>query len=303
MPALPQIEPDELITKYQLHPNIIDIIVEGEFDSDFLKNHLASLDSGHCTNVLSIDAVNITDDIVRSFKLKSKSNKNNVIAFALLLAKQIQGNSANAICIVDADCDRITNKIRSENYLHYTDFTCMEMYFFNTATLKKFLTFTCNLSDVDRELFISLAERILPVLFAARALNEELSLNVASPSYTSGLSSKSKIESFDSTKYQTVFFSNITSSEKKIKARTRFDEIFSKLPSDLRHKAHGHDFISLLFDFLWNKSSVKLHNKSEDVIKFGGRILGTAVDSKALFSTSLFSLLNSRISNTRGPIA
>jgi hypothetical protein len=292
MPILPQIEPSELITKYQLHPEIMDIFVEGEFDRDFLTQHFESIDKSVDVTILPIDCVNISGQ-------STNSNKEAVISLATLIDKELNNSTLNSVFIVDADCERVNGAPRSSRHLHYTDFTCMEMYFLNSSTLRKFFRLTCNLDPNEEIIFSNVAEKILPCLFTARAVNESETLGISIPNFNAGLKTKGDFNSFDAQKYLISFLSLIGNSQKKTDATKSFQSITQKLPNDLRHKSHGHDFISLLFEYLWKRGSLKLASKGEDIFRFGGRILGTAISTKELSGTSLFQHLHSNHSKIR----
>lgn len=288
MSKLPKIQPSELITKYELHPEIMDIFVEGDFDKDFICNYVNSNGKIIDATILPIDFIKITSD-------SGNSNKEAVITLATLVARELESSDINSVFIVDADFDRLKNEVRSCKYLIYTDFTCMEMYFYNTVTLRKFLTLTCNLGEKDREDFVHIAEIILPCLFTARIVNDILSLNVAIPGFSSGLKSKADLSTFNQEKYLLSFLSLVESSNIRCKAKQEFVQRNSTLPSDLRHKAHGHDFVFLLFEFLWVRKSLRLVNKGDDVIRFGGRILGTALNISELEECELFKRLATKL--------
>lgn len=288
MSSLPQIEPSELITKYELHPELMDIFVEGEFDRDFLSHYFESIGKNIDVTVLPIDFIKIRSN-------SGNSNKEAVIALASLIELELKGININSIFIVDADCDRLNQRVRSSKYLHYTDFTCMEMYFYNSSTLKKFLTLTCNLGEPDREEFVRLAELILPCLFTVRTVNESLSLNISTPNFSTGLQSKGDLSTFSQRKYLANFLSLVSPVKDRKRVETEIQQVKGVLPDDLRHKAHGHDFILLLFEFLWKQRSLKLYNKGEDIVRFGGRILGTALNIAELAESSLFKRLDTKL--------
>lgn len=288
MSSPPKIELSELITKYELHPELMDIFVEGEFDRDFLYYYFESNDKNIDVTILPIDFIQIESE-------SGNSNKEAIISLATLIERELKGAVINSVFIVDADCDRLINRIRSSKYLYYTDFTCMEMYFYNASTLRKFLTFTCNLRKKDQEDFVRLAEAILPSLFAARTVNDIFSLNVSTPGFSAGLQSKGDFNTFSQEKYLTNLLSLVSPINIRNQVELKFKNVYGSLPSDLRHKAHGHDFIFLLFEFLWKHRSLKLINKGEDIVRFGGRILGTALNLAELSESVLFRRLETKL--------
>ncbi len=288
MGGIPRWAVDELFTKYELHPSLFDIYVEGEFDQDFLDQFMATLAQEASISVLSIDAIEIPSEKLTEFGLTLGSNKSRVIALAMLLEEKFGKRPSNITCLIDADMDRVLDSITSLHYVDYTDFTCMEMYALNIATLKRFITFTCNLKDVHVDKVFQLATLVLPCQFLARAVSLSLGLGTPVPHFTSGLKSKKDLHSFDEAKYLKVFVDNAKCPERKTELSDQLLSLRAILPKDLRHKANGHDFISLLFEYLWRNDALKLKSKDGDVVSFGGRILATALQFENLSNENLF---------------
>lgn len=296
MKGIPRQELDELITKYILHPSIFDIFVEGDFDRDFLNQYIERRSNLPSVSVFSINTVDIPDEKLAELNLGLGSNKNRVVALATLIEERLQNNmSSNVLCIVDADFDRILNQIMNKKHLMYTDFTCMEMYFCNSSTLKKFLTFTCRLKESLYDDFIKIASIILPIQFATRIANENLKLNTSIPKYSRGLKIKGDFHNFDRTKYWDAFISDGNLNLRRANILVELEARSNSLPKDLRHKAHGHDFVELLFEYSWKNGGIKLHNKDEEVLKFGGRLLATAQAVDSLAPEILFSRIDKSV--------
>eukprot|EP01034_Spumella_vulgaris_P000210 gene210-287_t len=100
------------------------------------------------------------------------------------------------------------------------------MYFYNTATLRRFFTLTC-------------------------------------------LTEKRKVASFDPKKYVGAFISDGGLRHERAVIEKAVNQLCSEIPKDARHGANGHDFIELLFNFLWEKDSLQLHDKRADVTSYG----------------------------------
>lgn len=288
MSAIPRRELEELIVKYEFHPSIFDTYVEGEFDYAFLTQFIETIPQKTSISVIQIDSIDIPSSYLDSFGLQRGSNKNRVLALARILEARFGvARASNVSCIVDADNDRILNTLKAVHYALYTDFTCMEMYTYDPKTLRKFFEFTCHLKRELVDEFIDLANRVLPAQFAARCANEEMELGVAAPHFTSGLSKKRDFSSFDETKYFKVF-SSLLNRDVRQKALELICDCQKLFDKDLRHRANGHDFITLLFEFIWDKDALKLHNKEKDVIRFGGRLFATALEFQQLGNHPLF---------------
>lgn len=293
MANIPKIEAHELLFKYQNHPELIDIFVEGEFDRDFICLFLDESNNSALTTIHPINGIDIPNDVVTALNLNHGSNKFRVIAMANLLDNEFAQRPTNVTCIVDADNDRIRNTTHSFHHLKYTDYSCMEMYLFNKATLKKFLTFSCKLNAIHVDQFILNAELILTAQFALRAVNDELLLNTKIPHFGCALNKKKDIHSFDVTKFLNSYIQIGQLTKKKAEITQSFDDFMTKLANEnILNKANGHDFLEFLFYYIWENDGIRLHNKNDDVIKFGGRLLTTALDIKSLFAHPLFSLIN-----------
>lgn len=301
MTDIPRQELEELVSKYTLHPSIFDMFVEGDFDRDFLNQYIECRSASSNVSVFSINTIDIPDRKLTELKLGLGSNKNRVVALATLIEERLNNMPSNVFCIVDADFDRILNKTMNKKHLMYTDFTCMEMYFCNSPTLKKFLTFTCKLKESLYDEFIKIASIILPIQFATRIANENLKVNTPIPGYSRGLKIKGNFNSFDRTKYLDAFISDGNLKPKKAAIFIEQETVSNLLPKDLRHKANGHDFVELLFDYIWKNGGVKLHNKDEEVLKFGGRLLATAQSINNLSPESLFLRIDKSLLSTNVP--
>ncbi len=288
---IPQQSVDEIITKYELHPEIADIYVEGEFDRDFLYQYLDAHGRRGEISVYHIDAIAVSSQMVADAGLGYGSNKARVLALAQFLERKLGATSRRIICIADADLDRIFGRLQTGCYSAFTDYTCMEMYFLNSGALQRFLTFTCNLDEAAVSEFSSLATNILPVQFCMRAAVEALGLGVPIPDFTAGFTTKRVLTSFTVERYVSEFLRRNDLSGRGEEIRTLIQDLQSRLDRDIRHKSHGHDFIELLFEYSWLKGGVKLHSKDTEVKKFGGRLVAAGTDFRALDREPLFSRL------------
>ena len=167
----------------------------------------------------------------------------------------------------------------------------MEMYSLNDTSLRKFLRFTYNLKEGTASEFLAIALTILPVQFSLRAAIEALNLNVSIPPFSNGLLVKRDLAKFSGDRYIDGFLRTNSLSGRAEEIKTLLIDVNSKLDTAIRHKAHGHDFVELLFEFSWLRGGIKLHSKDADVLKFGARILTSGVDFVALAKEPLFASL------------
>jgi hypothetical protein len=290
MANLPRQEIQELLTKYELHPELIDVYVEGDFDKDLIDGFLDATNLRVMVSVHAIDGIEVPDHLVAGLGLTAGSNKHRLIALASALA-QLPAAVRGVSCVIDADLDRVCESLATQERLRYTDYTCMEMYGLNTDVVRRFVTFVCNLSDKHANDFMALAAAILPVQFAARAAVALLDLGASVPDASAGFRRKRDYTSFDTDIYFEQFIQAGRLAGRRDETRVLFDDIRGRLAEDLRHKAHGHDFIALLFSFSWAHDALKLHSKTEDVLRFGARLLCSGVDFASLASESLFAAI------------
>lgn len=288
MSRIPGVEIDELYAKYELHPSLIDIYVEGEFDRDWLNHFLELRGLSRDISIFTIDGVEVPNEFIAANALKLGSNKHRLIALAKLLSARLRSISTNVSCLIDADLDRLFDNLIEERHLIYTDFTCLEMYCLNDATMRKFLTLACNLKNENVEEFLQIVTQIVPSQFCVRGVNEKLELAAITPALEKGLIDKRRLGTFDSAKYVRAFIEVNKMHPKAEEIKASFDELFAKLPDDVRHKCQGHDFVESLFEYVARAGSMKLQNKGTDVTLFGGRLLASVLDSAHVFSEPLF---------------
>jgi hypothetical protein len=290
---LPRRELDELFTRYEMHPFLFDLFVEGEFDRDFVVDYLENKGQAAAVSVLPIDDVELPSDILTRLGLTAGSNKSRLMALAILLDQRLGDKITNVTCLVDADTDRFLSKLRDSRRLVYTDFTCLEMYLLTHQTLRKFLSFVCKLHATKVDDFLKLAYSVLPAQFAVRVVNESLDLNIAPPLFTSGLRKKSDIHSFERKLYLDAFVQKGRLSKRRSEIEEFFEAVLDALPGEIRHTSQGHDFLQLLFDFAWKNDGIKLHSKDEDVLKFGGRLVAAGIARAQIANERLWARIDS----------
>ena len=287
MTTVPRRELDELYAKYDLHSNLFDIYVEGDFDFDVINMFLSE---ALITNVsvFHIDDIEVGSGVVVQSGFSVGSNKHRVLTLARLLDSRYGKRPTNITCLVDADCDRVLNNDHGLHHVAITDYTCLESYFLARPTLTRFLTFACQLTDQSPEEFTSLAKIILPTQFALRAAAEARNLGHAILGFESGLLKKRDYFSFNAEKYLESYLSRYALQGRRTEIVDLFTGILASLPQDIRHAIQGHDFVSLLFEYLWFKNALKLHDKTESAQKFGGRLVALACRSTDLAVEPLF---------------
>ena len=296
--TVPRRELTELYAKYDLHPGLFDIYVEGDFDYDFLNLFLTNSDITNAS-VFSIDDIELPSDLVRGIGLDEGSNKHRVLTLAHLLDQRYAARNTNQTCLSDPDRDRALGTLRNYHHATYTDYTCLEAYLLCSSTIERFLTFACQLPAATVAEFLGIANTVLPVQFVLRAAVEVLGINRPILGFESGLVNKRNLNSFNGDKYLNSFLAHYALQRSRDAIIEKMQEIQLGLPNDLRHCVQGHDFVSLLFEFVWAKGSLKLQDKEESAVKFGGRLLAMSYIHAQLSAEPLFArIVSSASGNT-----
>lgn len=284
---------ETLVTRYKLHPDTLDIYVEGKFDKDFLDFVIHESGHAHRIKVYEIGTVEVPAQLIDEVNKKQlwphplwhESCKHRLIAFAHELCSLAA--PSNVSCLVDADCDRLLEKQRKSAHLFYTKFTCMETYALDSTHLQKFFLLQCGLKAEKLQEFINIAEQILPTLFVLRAVNEKLALAAKMPDYTKAKEGKSW-STFSENRLIDNFIQLNQRHTDKDKIYSTYNELKGKLGEDIRDKSHGHDFIELLYDFVMDAGCLTFSKKQAQVENHGNRILLSAIPSNAIFSQEPF---------------
>ena len=289
MSNFPRREISEVIEIANREPSIQSIFVEGKLDKDFFEKYIEAKGLSHITNIYCIDTIEIPDSILTEKKLNFGSNKSRTIALANEVSEKCGSFATNALCIVDADCDRELGKLHDLPALCYTDFTCLEMYGLDEAILSSLFKFSLGVDQANVLEFRKLMEDILPTLFSLRCCNDELSLNSSIPEISSGFERKkgNKFPSFSSEKFLSVFIQNNKLNLIKQEITEKFTNRLKNLCIDIRDKSHGHDAIKLLFIYL-NRIGI-LHLNSEEIEKIGNRIILGSINLNELDVHKMFS--------------
>lgn len=286
MPGVPKIELHEIFYKYQRHPDLLDLYVEGEFDRDVMEQFFREHRISANVTVFTADRVMMPNEVLVEMKLRLESNKHRLVGLAMLLERELANLPSNVTCIVDADQDRVLGAVQSIRHLAYTAHTCAETHCLGTETLHKFLVLSCNMNPGAVDEFLAIANAVLPTLFCLRALNEKLSLAARMPTLARALKTKNRLISFNCDAYINSFVELNKLYPEKAKIKAEFESLFQGLPADLRDKAHGHDFVELLFEYAAVAAKFQLHSK-EHVHDFGGRLLMAAANHAELAADPL----------------
>jgi hypothetical protein len=235
-----------LKAKYKLEPSLKDVYVEGT-DTGFYKWFFDAKGIKD-VKVYPIDIVEIHKDIIRKYGLRWCSSQSKVIALSKELS-QFFGDDIKVKCVVDADFDRYLGKIESNSILEYTDYTSLEMYFFNEKVLKK-IEIAVNGLPMESQVILNNIANVLERVFLIRLTNEKLQWGMSfleDKSFNSYFDWNCEKIVFDETR----FIKNYLIKNGKYGRVIEFKKVMSKfekeMHDDVRNNIRGHDFSWALF--------------------------------------------------------
>src|SRR5208283_113445 len=252
---------EELVARYDLHPDRRDVFVEGEQDQGLVRAFLENAQCPHVA-VLSISVVNIPAGTVLARGLPHPNRRSEVITLALELEAE-KVSPSQAVCIADADFEYLFPQGLSCALLLLTDYAAMELYVFSQDVVHTVLIIVAPKTRSSGGDVISDLSGPLQFLFSARATNVNLQMGLA------------WIEAID--KFFSVHNGRIQFDESEFLRRylvdrvhksltddflSKLGEIRAQLTSDVRCRIHGHDFIKLLTWYLRSVEKCKHLNEN-----------------------------------------
>ncbi|WML82555.1 hypothetical protein [Streptomyces sp. VNUA74] len=160
---------EELVTLYEVEPDVRDIFVEGRSDRNFLSEYLSDEVGATLCSVYDVsDRVEVPDgELLKAGLLVGKRGR--IIWLAQELAQRIPGHES-ALLVADKDFASLGADPKDEIHgLLYTDFSSMEAYALNDRTLSKFLRVAIGAPDyVTPTSLISAIKPALICLFVIR---------------------------------------------------------------------------------------------------------------------------------------
>jgi len=123
----------EVLALYTFEPDLRDLYVEGASDKSFYGSILANANL-HIIEIDSIDFSTLYDEK----PYLRVNNRKKVIELSSQLFDHFGSSKLNVYCIADIDFDTYKNSVVWNCYLLYTDYSSLEMYFFNDKCLELF---------------------------------------------------------------------------------------------------------------------------------------------------------------------
>lgn len=276
----------EILALYTFEPTLTDIYVEGKMDKLLIERFL-KINEVTKFSVIEIDSIDFSDVYDKTPDLK-KNNKNKLIELSRQLEIKNTNNVTKVMCIVDKDFDDFLNKIIKNNYLKYTDYSCLEMYLFNKDCMDIFLkniirNFPITANKTLIELGKVLQEKFLIRLAFKINYKGKEKLKITDLKKSISINKKTGEIRFDyKVHLKKILHANKLNSDEKIYLDTikKYD---NKCSHDVRNQIRGHDFTHMLFLYVKKiKGSLKLGEELLDGILF------QCLDINSLHSYKLF---------------
>ena len=233
------------MARYRFEPTVKDIFVEGDLDQAVISCFLRT--SGHPTSgVFRIETVEVPNCLLLDREHGSERGRLNA------LARQLEHELEEAPpvrCIVDRDFDDVLGATSdgSSSLVLRTDFSTIEMYFFDSTLLDEILSDFLRIQNLDAR---QLLDGIVTTLISASymfAANQSLGLGCSHIKLSrccdydrmSGLS-------FDAEGYMIRYLNKGSSMSRRDEFELEIDRIRIVAPDDPRLWIRGRDFLALL---------------------------------------------------------
>ncbi|MEH1845315.1 MAG: DUF4435 domain-containing protein [Nostoc sp.] len=285
---------DELVTRYELEPDLCDIYVEGKTDKLLIEWFLEHKERQGFA-VYEIDTVDIPAQLLLDQGLKD-NNRSRVIALALHIQDKLSETPLHVTCIADKDFDWLFGKEYQCDLLLFTDYSCLEMYLFNEVVLDKYLRLGLGLSQPKARKVLNQLSKVLEDLFLIRATNETLELNMRWLEKFGDcckLNKKNNQVQFELKTFITKYLNSNGNRSEELRFITKLEELRAKELIEIRYKIHGHDFTELLCWYIRPYLGKEIRNSYNSEILAGSLL--ACINAEKLAQEGLFQQLLARI--------
>ncbi|WP_326651087.1 DUF4435 domain-containing protein [Streptomyces anthocyanicus] len=243
---IPRRRIEELVALYEFEPEIVDLFVEGRSDR-VLFEHLLD-DAGEHVRVWEVDDIDIPAEMVASVG-EFVGAKGRVVALAAELEQRLADDGTySVLCIVDADFDHIIRpEVKASKFLAATDFSCLESYYWNPKTVRKYLGLSLHGSvPLKHDQFMSEVENVVSEVFLLRLATASLKLNFSWVDPASCCGDPRKKGGIRFSDYFEKIINKNKAHERKGDLERRVEKYRELKAGDMRHLIHGHDLCKVI---------------------------------------------------------
>ena len=278
---------EELLTLYDLEPTLRDLYVEGPHDKRVFDWFLGITGCRQVT-IFDIDTVDIGSKILERLKLKS-GNRGLVIALAILLEQSLEGDVKYVRCIADSDFDFVLGFKHNSEYLLYTDYTSLDLYFFDLPAIEKYLKLGVKRMPRSGKDIYANFSNVLREIFFIRAANEKLGWHLKWLSFKRYLRLDQNLVRFDGQKFIHNYLTNNGRGTDISKFERTVGQLRGVRVQNVRCCIGGHDIFELLGWYV-SKITKKSSSRFRDPLVVQS-MLCCAVDVSSLQKEQLFGQL------------
>jgi uncharacterized protein DUF4435 len=235
----------ELVTRYELEPDLRDLFVEGTrdyflFEWFFRHNDVANV------VIYSIASVNVPPELLQ--QTGSSGNKGRVVALCKELESKLPERAQNALGLVDKDYDHLLGISFSSRFLVTTDFSCLECYTLDPRTLLKFCAlYLGKIIEADR---LSDLLNIAVESFVLRAAKQALSGNARWIEVINCCKFEEGKIGFDRDGFIERLCNASSGEINQNDIKSKFSELREKTSTEVRDNINGHDIVKILAWFV-----------------------------------------------------
>lgn len=275
---------EELLTKYDLEPALVDIYVEGAEDESFYGYHLEKM--GKQFRFVDISTIDFPECLDLTKYDLENNNRDKIIYILKIINEAIPQN--NIFGIIDRDILQYTRDLNNlPQNLFLTDFSCIEMYFLCPRSIAKVQqqTFHFITEEIINKLQLLTANFSL-IVIAEKKLDLSIQKISSDKLYNSKYMDFNNF-SFDLDKYLRGCLTLSGLSKEYNSINNEIDKvkpiILSENPTIF---INGHNFINILTGFISQHKQFK-HIKEQEVCS----IYKNAVETDFLTDFELFNKL------------
>src|SRR5713101_908206 len=237
---------NELVALYSLEPNLKVLFVEEAFDRRFLRWFFREIGRADI-QVCEVAVVHFANGQLESLGLERSSNKHRVIGLIQMLENSMSLDNLAVFGLVDCDSERFLGFKWQSTHLLRTDYTSLEMYFFDAPPIEKFIDLVLHGFPLNPADLLDQISPILEMAFCARLANEQLGWRCDWLDIARHCAVKhSKIE-FNMSVWIERYLHKCARADEDLRRFERTMASFKRqMDADPRHQMHGHDFVSLL---------------------------------------------------------
>lgn len=251
----------ELITLYELEPELNDIFVEGVTDKCIISRFISSYESS--VKISEINEIDFSEVYHTNDDLKSNC-KAKIVELSNQLYTVYSDSLSGIMCIVDKDFDEFFGQIIVNPYLFYTDYSSIELLYFNEETISVFFRDVLHGFPFDTKKVIQLLTPVLNSIFNVKLSLKTLfglSIEVNNVDFSRHITidKASGTITFDSKNYIFSFLNTNRLTNRKEEVEDLFVKISNESIEDSKIKIRGHDLCKLLYQYIHKiKNNIQL---------------------------------------------